>query len=301
MGQKDDKPAIAEAYIHEEGMQDLWNVWYSELHDGQSGLTIKVNRIVESKQSNFQRIDVLETKDFGRMLVLYGSLMVCDRDNNAYNEMLAHVPLFSHAAPNDVLIIGGGDCGCLTEVLKHPEVGRCTMCEIDEQVVEISKKYFPDLTAGTADPRARLVFEDGKKYVEESTEKYDLILLDLSDPVGPAADLFQKAFHQKVYDTLNDDGIMVAQSESPYYNAKTVGMMYKNLREVFPIVRMYTCFMPIYPSGFWSFALCSKKYDPITDFDQARYNELRLVTKYYNDETHRGAFALPQFVRTLIG
>jgi spermidine synthase len=291
---------IEKAYIKEEGMENLWNVWYSELHDGQSGLTVKVERIVESTQSEFQRIDVLETKDFGKMLVLYGSLMVCDKDNNAYNEMLAHVPLFAHPSPKEVLIIGGGDCGCLTEVLKHPEVGHCTMCEIDKEVVEVSKRHFPYLTTGLTDSRAHVVFQDGKVFIEKAKNKFDIVLLDLSDPVGPAADLFQKEFHQKVHDRLNDDGIMVAQSESPFNNQRTVKSMYRNLREIFPVVRMYTCFMPIYPSAFWSFAYCSKKHDPLENFDAARWKKLGLTTRYYNDEAHQGAFMLPQFAKKLV-
>ncbi len=297
----ENKPKIKDVYIHEEGMQDLWNVWYSELHDGLSGLSVKVDRIIESHQSDFQRIDVLDTRDFGKMLVLYGSLMVCDKDFNSYNEMLAHTPLFVHPDPKQVLIIGGGDCGCLTEVLKHPEVEQCTMCEIDKMVVEISKKHFPYLTEGTKDPRANLVFEDGKLHIENSDTTYDIVLLDLSDPVGPAADLFQKSFHRQVFNKLNDDGIMVAQSESPYYNQDTVRMMYANLRQIFPVVRMYTCFMPIYPSGFWSFAFCSKKHDPIDGFLQDRYDKLNLETKYYSDSTHKSAFGLPRFVQGLIG
>ena len=291
---------MSNVYITERGMDDLWNVWYSELHNHTSGLTLKVNRVVESRQSEFQRIDVIENDDFGRLLVLYGSLMVCDRDNNAYNEMITHVPLFCHPSPKEVLIIGGGDCGALTEVLKHPEVRRCTMCEIDKMVVEVSKKYFPALTAGLNDPRANVVYQDGKVFVEQAKEKFDLILMDLSDPVGPAADLFQKSFHQKVHGTLTPNGIMVAQSESPYYNQDTVKSMYRNLREIFPVVRMYTCFMPIYPSTYWSFAFCSKGIDPVRDFDQARYDRIRPVTRYYNDEIHRAAFVLPQFVRELI-
>jgi spermidine synthase len=291
---------IEDTYIAEEGMSDLWNVWYSELHDGLSGLTIKVDRIVESTQSDFQRIDVLQTEDFGKMLVLYGSLMVCDRDNNAYNEMIAHVPLFSHPAPRRVLIIGGGDCGALTEVMKHPEVERCLMCELDEMVVATARRHFPELCRGLEDSRAELIFQDGKKFIENTDEKFDVIILDLSDPVGPAADLFQKAFHQKVFERLNDDGILVAQSESPFYNQKTVRSLYANLNQIFPIVRMYTCFMPIYPSGLWSFAFCSKKYDPIDDFDEQRCSALALSTQYYNAETHRGAFALPQFIRDLV-
>ncbi len=292
--------SIKKTYIQEEGMSDLWNVWYSELHNGQSGLTIKVDRIIESTQSEFQRIDILDTKDFGKMLVLYGSLMVCDNDNNAYNEMLAHVPLSVHPSPKQVVIIGGGDCGTLTEVLKYPDVSTCTMCEIDEKVVEISKRHFPQLTTGLDDSRANLLFSDGKKFLEETEKRFDIALLDLSDPIGPAADLFQKSFHQTVFDRLNDDGIMVAQSESPFYNKETVQAMYKNLKEIFPIVRMYLCFMPIYPSGFWSFAFCSKKYDPLDDFDANSFDHTVMKTKYYNAEIHKSAFGLPQFVSELI-
>jgi len=291
---------LEDLYITEEGMADLWNVWYSELHDGQSGLTLKLDRLVESTVSPFQRIDVVHNVDFGKLLVLYGSLMVSDNDNNAYNEMLAHVPLFSHPAPKEVLIIGGGDCGCLTEVLSHPDVKRCTMCEIDEKVVEVCKKHFPHLTKGASDKRANLVFDDGKKFIEETNEKFDIILLDLSDPVGPAADLFQKKFHKKVYECLNEDGIMVAQSESPFFNKKTVKQMYKNLFDIFPIVKMYTCHMPIYPSALWSFAFCSKKYDPLEDFREQSAKNHKSKTKYYNAEIHRGSFALPQFAKELL-
>ena len=291
---------IEDMYVSEEGMHDLWNVWYSELHNGLSGFTVKVERIVESTESEFQRIDVLDTKDFGKMLALYGSLMICDNDNNAYNEMLAHVPLFVHPTPEKVLIIGGGDCGTLTEVVRHPEVASCVMCEIDKKVVETARKHFPYLAKGLDDPRATVLYQDGKAFIRDSKDRFDVILLDLSDPVGPAADLFQKAFHQQVYDCLNDDGIMVAQTESPFYNKETVSAIFRNLREIFPIVRMYTCYMPIYPSGIWSFAFCSKKYDPLADFDERRYAQLKLTTRYYNAETHRGSFMLPEFIKKLV-
>ena len=291
---------MSDSYITEAGMQDLWNVWYSELHEGLSGLTVKIDRIIESTASEFQRIDVLQTKDFGKVLVLYGSMMVCEKDNNAYNEMLIHVPLFAHPSPKKVLIIGGGDCGALTEATKHPEVEQITMCEIDAKVVEVSKRHFPQLCAGLSDPRARVVYQDGKDFIAGTKEKFDVIVLDLSDPVGPAADLFQKEFHQQVHDRLNDGGILVPQTESPYYNRASVRALYRNLSDIFPLVRMYTCFMPIYPSTFWSFAFCSDRYDPLANFDQARYDRLQLKTKYYNDDIHRGCFALPQFVRDLL-
>ncbi len=288
-------------YIREESMDDLWNVWYTELHQGKSGLTFKIDRVLESTKSEFQRIEVVETLEFGKALVLYGSLMVAEGDTGAYNEMISHVPLFSHPKPDEILIIGGGDCGCLTNVLMHPEVKRCTMCEIDKMVVEVSKKHFPKLTAGLADPRANLLFEDGKKFIETTDKKFDIVLLDLSDPIGPAADLFQKTFHESVYDRLNDDGIMVAQSESPLFNPHTIKAMYANLKKIFPIVRMYTCLMPIYPSCYWSFAFCSKKYDPIDDFDASRCEATDLsACEYYNKDIHLSAFALPQYVKKLV-
>ncbi len=280
-------------------MTDLWNVWYTELHEGHSGLTIKIDRIVESIQSDFQRIDILETRNFGRALVLYGSLMAADNDNNGYNEMITHVPLFSHPKPKRVLIIGGGDCGALTEVLKHPEVEECVMCEIDKMVVEVSKKYFPYLTTGASDRRAKLVFEDGLKYINNGKDKFDVIILDLSDPVGPAEGLFQRPFYEQVASRLNDDGIMVAQSESPFNHQKSVKGIFANLKGVFPIIKMYTVYMPIYPSAYWSFAFCSKKYDPVAGFDSKRVDSLKLKTRYYNADIHTAAFALPQFVKEL--
>lgn len=290
-----------EKKVQTRGMDNLWNVWYSELNDNNCGLTLKIDKIHESTNSKFQRIEVIENKLFGKMLVLYGSLMVCDNDNNAYNEMLSHVPLFVHPKPNRMLIIGGGDCGGLTESIKHPDMKKITMCEIDKRVVEITKKHFPYLTDGISDPRVEMVFEDGKAYIEKTREKFDIITLDLSDPVGPAAELFQSPFHQRVYDVLYDDGIMVAQTESPFFHKDTVKSMYHNLKQIFPIVRMYTCFMPIYPSSYWSFAFCSKKYDPIKDYRQEKFDRLNLKAKYYNDAVHRAAFALPEFVKEIIG
>ncbi|MBD3403729.1 polyamine aminopropyltransferase [candidate division GN15 bacterium] len=287
--------------VTDQSLENPWNLWYNELNRGVAGLTLRVDRVLESTESEYQRVEVIQNKVFGKLLVLYGSLMVADNDNNAYNEMLAHVPLFSHPKPDDVLIIGGGDCGTLTEVMKHPEVKRCTMCELDKMVVETTRRHLPHLTAGTEDERAELVFQDGKKFIEETDRRFDVVVLDLSDPVGPAEELFQKPFHSTVHDRLKDDGIMVAQSESPYFNQDIVRKMYANLNDIFPIVRMYTCFMPIYPSGLWSFAFCSKKYDPIADFERARWEKLGLKTRYYNAETHVGSFALPQFARELVG
>lgn len=292
---------VPDTYIIESSMEDLWNVWFTELHLGNSGITVKVKRLVETTQSKFQRIDILDTEDFGKMLVLYGSIMVAEKDLHSYNEMITHVPLFTHPKPDKVLIIGGGDGGALTNIMKHPEVKKAVMCEIDRKVTELSIKHFPKITGGFADKRAKVVFRDGQEYITKTKEKFDIIILDLSDPVGPAAELFQKKFHKKIFNRLNKDGIMVAQSESPYYNDATVRHMYRNLREIFPIVKMYTAYVPIYPSCFWSFAFCSKKYHPIIDFDIDRYKKLKLKNNYYNLDMHIGSFALPEFVKKIIG
>ena len=288
-------------YIREDSMENLWNLWLTELHQGKSGLTFKIARILEATETEYQRIEIVETEEFGKALVLYGSLMVAERDTGAYNEMIAHVPLFVHASPRDVLVIGGGDGGCVTNVLMHADVTRCTLCEIDEKVIEVSRRHFPRLTKGLDDPRCRIMISDGKKFIETTDEKFDVVILDLSDPIGPAAELFQKSFHQTVFDRLRDDGIMVAQSESPLFNPKTVSAMYANLKSIFPIVRMYTCLMPIYPSCFWSFAFCSKKYHPLDDFDDARYRAADLdACTYYNKDVHFGSFALPEYVKRLV-
>lgn len=282
-------------------MEDLWNVWFTELHLGNSGITVKIKRLIETTESKFQRIDVLDSEDFGKMLVLYGSIMVAENDLFSYNEMITHVPLFTHPNPEKVLIIGGGDGGALTNVMKHAEVKKATMCEIDRKVVEVCERHFPQFTKGFKDKRSRVLYRDGKAFINKTKEKFDIIILDLSDPIGPAADLFQKKFHKKVYSRLNRDGIMVAQSESPYYNKATVKHMFRNLREIFPIVKMYTAYVPIYPSCFWSFAFCSKKYHPIIDFDIDRYKRLKLKNNYYNLDVHIGSFGLPEFVKKLIG
>ena len=278
--------------VHVEAMDDLWNYWYSELHDHNCGLTLKISKIHYSDQSDFQKIEVVENDFFGKMLVLYGSLMVADNDNNAYNEMITHVPLFSHSNPDEVLIIGGGDCGALTEVLKHPEVKQCTMCELDRKVVEISKQHFPSLTEGLNDPRANLLYEDGNKFIHEGDKKYDVIILDLSDPVGPAVELFQMPFHKAVRARLSNGGILVAQAESPYLNKSAIQAMHANLSSIFKHVHLYTCFMPIYPSGYWAFLFASDAVNPINKFDSERVEKLKLSTRYYNAETHPGGICL---------
>ncbi|HEC12555.1 MAG TPA: polyamine aminopropyltransferase [Acidiferrobacteraceae bacterium] len=278
-------------------MESLWNMWFTELHHQRVGLSLKVSRVLYSEYSDFQRIDVIDTEQFGRALVLYGSIMITEKDEFVYHEMLSHVPLHVHPKPEKVLIIGGGDGGALREVTKHDGVQQATMVEIDKQVVEVCKQYFPKV-GGFDHPKSRVVIDDGAAFVANTDEKFDVILADTSDPIGPAEVLFQKPFYQSVYDCLNDDGIFVPQSESPLYHQDSVTKIYRNLKSVFPIVRMYLAHIPTYPSALWSFAFCSKKYDPLEDFYPGRVVDMGF--NYYNADIHCACFALPGYVKELV-
>lgn len=284
--------------VRESSMENLWNMWFSELHRERVGLTMKVSRVIYSEVSDFQRIDVIETEEFGRALVLYGSIMITEKDEFVYHEMLSHVPLNVHPRPARVLIIGGGDGGTLREVLRHEAVEQATLCEIDRQVVEVSKRFFPQVGCAFDESRARIVHDDGAAFVAGCGETFDVVLADTSDPIGPAEVLFQRNFYQDVHAHLGEDGIFVAQSESPLFHQDSVRKIYANLRSVFPVVRMYLAHVPTYPSALWSFAFCSKGRDPIDDFraEGAPMDGLR----YYNADIHRASFALPNYVRDLL-
>ncbi len=280
--------------------EDLWNMWYTELHNGTAGLTLKIKKVLYSGESPFQRIDVMETYEYGKMLVLYGSIMFTERDEFVYHEMISHVPLFVHPSPEEVLVIGGGDGGTIREVLRHREVRAVTMVEIDSQVVEVSKKFFPTMSVGFSDPRLRLLFKDGAEFVKEDQGSYDVILVDSADPVGPADILFREEFFRSAKERLKQGGIFVAQTESPFYHPDIVKNTYSVLKNLYKNVHMYLAWIPAYPSALWSFCFCSDELHPLRDFKEERVSGSGLEFKYYNPEVHRAAFALPNFVKKLI-
>lgn len=282
----------------EVSMEDLWNIWFSELHRKSAGLTVKIKDILFSGKSDFQRIEVFDTEVFGRVLVLYGSIMISERDEFIYHEMITHVPLNVHPMPERVLIVGGGDGGTVREVLKHKEVRKVTVVEIDRMVVEVCKKFFPEISAGFDDPKVEVIYNDGARFMAETRELFDVIIVDSSDPVGPAEVLFQKQFYENAYRRLKDDGIMVAQTESPFYDREAISKIYRSFKQVFPIVRMYIASIPTYPSGLWSFGFCSKRFHPIEHFKESRVEIGGL--RYYNPEIHKASFSLPNFVKELV-
>src|SRR6478735_8747212 len=257
--------------------------WFTEKQTKSFGITAKINRTLHIKKTDFQQLDMIETEEFGNMLVLDGMVMTSERDEFVYHEMIAHVPLFTHTNPQKVLVVGGGDGGTIREVLKHPNVQKVVQVEIDGKVVEYSKKYLPHISSKYDNPRTELIIGDGFMHILESTDEYDVILVDSTEPVGPAANLFTKGFYSGISNALKEDGIFVAQTDNPWFKGDLIRKAIHDTKEIFPVSKLYTCNIPTYPSGMWTFTLGSKKYDPLTMPD-SRFFELD--TKYYTKELH---------------
>lgn len=274
-------------------------LWYTEKHSENVGITLKVSKTLFSGRSEYQKLEIVETLDFGRMMLLDGLVMVTERDEFVYHDMIVHPALFTHPEARKVLVIGGGDGGSIREIMKHPTVEQAVLCEIDGLVIEKSIELLPTMAGeiNGSNPRVKLHVDDGLAYIREHQNEFDVILVDSTDPIGPAVGLFEEDFYRLVFGALKEDGIMVAQSESPFYHADIQKSMFRNLRAVFPVVEMYQAFIPTYPSGLWSFAFASKKYHPVRDFDRQRAANRDFHTRYYNEDLHLGAFMLPTFAR----
>jgi len=274
-------------------------LWYTEKHSENVGITLKATRTLFSGKSEFQQLDIVETLEYGKMMLLDGLVMVTERDEFVYHDMIAHTALFTHPDPKKVLVIGGGDGGSIREIMKHPGVELAVLCEIDGLVIDKSIELLPSMACEIdgSNPRVKLHVDDGLAYIRDHQDEFDIILVDSTDPIGPAVGLFEEDFYRLVFGALKKDGIMVAQSESPFYHAEIQKSMYHNLRAVFPIVEMYQAFIPTYPSGLWSFAFASKQYHPVRDFQKEKAAQRGFYTKYYNEELHLGAFMLPTFAK----
>lgn len=275
------------------------DLWYTEKHGENVGITMKIKQSLFSGESEFQKLEILDTLEYGRMMLLDGLVMVTERDEFVYHDMIAHPALFTHPDPKKVLVIGGGDGGSIREIVKHPGVELAVLCEIDGLVIDKAIEFLPSMSSAIdgSNPRVKLHVDDGLAYIRDHQNEFDVILVDSTDPIGPAVGLFEEDFYRLVFSALKEDGIMVAQSESPFYHAEIQKSMYANLRAVFPIVEMYQAFIPTYPSGLWSFAFASKKYHPVDDFNRDRAAARGFHTRYYNEDLHLGAFMLPTFAR----
>jgi spermidine synthase len=277
---------------------------WSQDWDPTTTLSIKVKRQLHSETSAFQQIDFYESETYGTFFTLDGLMMVNEKDEFVYHEMITHVAMATNPDIKRVLIIGGGDGGTSRELSRYKTIDRIDFVEIDERVVRLCQQYLP-ITAGHIDKeeRIRLIFSDGYQFITNTKDKeYDLILVDSTDPIGPGEGLFTKEFYENCYRILTDDGILINQHESPYYAFHQQGMKraHKRIKELFPIVKVYQYHMPTYPSGHWLFGFASKTLDPLRDHKKIHWDSLNIETKYYNSEIHQGAFALPNFVKNTL-
>ncbi len=277
---------------------------YNEFYNEQTGLTIGLKKLLFSKQSEYQLVEVYETDTWGNLMTIDGMVMLSECDEFVYHEMLSHVGMFTHPNPRRVLIIGGGDGGTAREVMKHPSVNLVDMVEIDKTVVDASKEFMPDV--GDFDnPKLNVLYEDGIAFIKNVTDPYDVIIIDGSDPVGPAEGLFEKDFYEMCYNSLSDDGVLTAQTESPWVESYHPSMkkVFHAIDDLFPVSKMYLSFIPLYPAGMWSMACASKSEHPLSEavFDRIKAGiDTINPLKYYNADLHRGSFALPNFVSDMI-
>ncbi len=276
--------------------------WFTELcPESGSAFSLKLKEKLHEEQTPFQRIEIYETEHFGTLMVIDGFIMLSDYDNFLYHEMMSHPALFTHPNPEQVVIIGGGDCGTLREVLKHPGVKRAVQVEIDERVTRLAERFFPELCTANDDPRAELLFGDGIQWVKEAEAgSIDLIIVDSTDPIGPAQGLFSAAFYRDCLRALGSDGIVVHQSESPLIHQQLILDMREAMRSAgFSRLQTLHFPQPVYPSGWWS-ATMAGKGEPLTQFREEAARDKPFPTRYYNEAIHRAALAVPEFWRSLV-
>ncbi len=276
------------------------DLWFSENTTDGHKISLRVKESLFVGKSPYQDVAILDTEDFGRILVLDGLFQTTERDEFIYHELIAHVPLMAHPDPKRVLVVGGGDGGTVREVLRHPSVEHVTLCEIDGMVVEQSKKWLPTIASKLDDPRVTVRIEDAIAYVATQEAAYDAILIDSSDPVGPGEGLFTREFYGNARRALKPGGVLCVQTESPIAMVDSMTRAYKALYAVFPRVEAFLGTIPTYPGHLWSWAFCTEGFGPEDRVREGDFAALAAETKYYNRSVHRGAFAVPNFVQKIL-
>ena len=277
----------------------LDDTWFTEIHtaDG-SAFSLKIKAKLHDEQTPFQHIEIYDTVHWGKLMTIDGFYMLSTRDNFLYHEMMSHPALFTHPDPKKVLIIGGGDCGTLHEVLKHQEVEQVWQVDIDEAVTRLSQIYFPELCECNGDERAQLLFADGIKWVADADDaSIDIIIVDSTDPIGPAEGLFNQAFYEQCHRVLGEGGLLVQQSESPLYHLKLLKEMHGAMHAAgFGDTKTHYFPQPVYPSGWWSATMACK--DAIINrFRETIARQKTFKTRYYNADIHRASGVQPEFCR----
>ena len=271
-------------------------LWYTEKHTDNVKFSIKIDKALYSEETEFQRIDI------GRIFTLDGLMMVTEKDEFIYHDMIVHVPMATNLNIKKVLVIGAGDGGTIRELTRYSSIEKIDMVEIDKRVVDVCKEYLKQTACKLNDERVNIFYEDGLKFVRNKENEYDLIIVDSTDPFGPGEGLFTKEFYGNCYKALTEEGILVNQHESPYYDyyAKSMQDAHEKIYGLFKIHKVYQAHIPTYPSGHWLFGFASKKYDPVKDLNAEAWNKLGIRTKYYNTDIHVGCFALPTYVKDLL-
>lgn len=283
-------------WFTEQQTKDI-DLWFTEQQTKDVKISVRVKQILHQEETPFQSLAVFDTEQFGRMLVLDNVIQTTVKDEFFYHEMITHVALNTHAAPKKVLVIGGGDGGAVREIIKHQSVEKAVHCEIDGAVIEASRRFLPEISCALDNPRVEIIIDDGIKHVRENKNTYDVIMVDSTDPVGPAVGLFSASFYSDIYESLKDDGIFVAQTESPFFNRDLIPGLYKDISGIFPVTRLYLAVVPTYPGGLWTFTMGSKKYDPLK-VDISKISQMD--TRYYSPAIHQTCFLLPPFVKELL-
>ena len=278
------------------------DIWFSQMDTANVKTSVRIEQHLYSAESEYQRIDVFKTQEFGKMIVLDGEIIFSEADEFIYNEMVVHVPMAVHPKVEKVLIIGGGDGGVARTCTLYPEITQIDVVEPDEMFIDVSRKFFPETAKGFEDPRVVIHNMDGLRFLRRQTGAYDLIINDSTDPFGHTEGLFTKEFYGSCYRALKEDGVMVYQHGSPFYDEDEMAFraMHRKVFRSFPISRVYQASIPTCPAGCWMFGFASKKYHPLNDFDPERWEARKLETWYYTTHLHKGAFMLPKYVEDLL-
>lgn len=277
-------------------------LWFSEFHAPDVKHSIRVDQHLYSHKSDYQQIDIFDTPEFGRVLALDGEVMLTERDEFIYNEMITHVPMAVHPNVRDVLVIGSGDGGVVKELARYGTIEKIDLVEMDSQVIEACRIYLPENACKLDDPRVHIYYDNALRFIRRRKEEYDLIIVDSTDPFGPTEGYFTREFYGICYNALREDGIMVNQQGSPFYkhDAEEIKRSHKRVVNTFPISRVYQAFIPTYAAGYWLFGFASKKYHPIDHFDAKKWKALGLETQYYTTKLQTGAFCLPAFLEKML-
>lgn len=272
------------------------------MHTPRVKLSVQVDRQLYSEENEYIRLDIFESPEFGRFLTVDGYIITTERDEFIYHEMMTHVPMAVHPDPRKVLVFGAGDGGVVRELLKYPDVEQIDMVEVNEGVVEACMKYLPFSASGLTDPKVTIYSDNSLRFIRHIENEYDVIIVDSAGFYGPGESLLSREFYGSCYKALKDDGIMVNQHQSPFYDEDRLETQkaHKRIVESFPISRVYQAHIPSYPSGYWLFGFASKGYHPVKDLRAKKWKSLNIETRYYTLNLHRGCFALPAYVERML-